>query len=119
MRNVISTIKNLISLFEPYCEDRRAVAELNAMIEDDSKRHLGHALFDRIRTKTVVAEQRREERLIAEYLFEEVCAGTLYNLSDALDPFDPDVPFEIVPSAFLFARSVGVPDHEVVRAIMR
>ena len=39
-----------------------------------------HALFDRIRQKTLVAERAGESDLAAQYLFEEICAKTLYNL---------------------------------------
>jgi hypothetical protein len=118
MPNVVSAIKNLISLFEPHCDDRTTIAELQVMLQDTAKRQRGHDLFDRIRKKTLLAENGREERLIAQYLFEEVCAKTLYNLGHPPAPFDPDVPFRVVPSAFLFARATGLPDDEVVRAIM-
>ena len=65
----------------------------------------GHDLFQRIRKTTIAAERAHEQRLVAQYLFEEVCAKTLYNLSGEPAPFDPDVPFRIVPNAILFARS--------------
>ena len=93
------------------------MGEINALIENRAKRS-GHDLFDRIRKKTLAAERGREERLIAQYQFEEACAKTLYNLSGQPAPFDPDVPFRIVPSAFVFARTMDIPDVEVVRAIM-
>jgi len=81
MPNVISAIKNLITLFQPYCQDQTTMGELNSLIEDRSKRRRGHDLFDRIRVKTLAAERQREERLVAQYSFEEACAKTLYNLS--------------------------------------
>jgi hypothetical protein len=76
----------------------------------------GHDLFQRIRKTTIAAERAHEQRLVAQYLFEEVCAKTLYNLSGEPAPFDPDVPFRIVPNAILFARTVDVPDLEALRA---
>jgi hypothetical protein len=56
--------------------------------------------------------------LEAQYQFEEVCAKTLYNLGRNPAPFDPDVPFRIVPAAFAFARLVNISDAEVVNMII-
>jgi len=100
----MSAMKSLISLFQAHCENQTTMAELIALIEDKSKRRRGHDLFQRIRKKTLAAERSHEQRLEAQYLFEEVCAKTLYNLSGGSAPFDPDVPFRIVLNAILFAR---------------
>jgi len=78
----------------------------------------GHDLFDRIRNKTLSAERKGEHVLEAQYLFEEACAKTLYNLSGEPAPFDRDVPFKIIPTAFGLARSLNIDDSEVVRTIM-
>jgi hypothetical protein len=77
----------------------------------------GHDLFDRIRRKTLVAERNADARGLAQYLFEEVCAKTLYNLAGASAPFDPDSPYWIVPNAFALARRLGFPDSDVVSIV--
>jgi hypothetical protein len=41
----------------------------------------GHDLLDRIRNETLHAERKPDQLRSAQYLFEEVCAKTLYNLS--------------------------------------
>lgn len=45
-------------------------------------------------------------------------AKTLYNLSGEPAPFDRDVPFKVVPNAFVLARRLKVSDTEIVRIIM-
>ena len=52
-----------------------------------------HALFRSIRTKTLEAERTKDAVLTAQYLFEEICAKTLYNMSISSAPFDPDSPY--------------------------
>jgi hypothetical protein len=118
MANIIGAMKGLITLFRPHCQDQTTLDELTTLIEDKAKWRRGHDLFGRIRKKMLAADRAHDQRLIAQYAFEEVCAKTLYNLSGEPGPFDRDVPFRIVPNAILFGRALDVPDLEVVRAIM-
>jgi hypothetical protein len=76
-----------------------------------------HRLFDRIRAKTLKAERAGDRTLICQYLFEEICAKTLYNLSGESAPYDADSPYWVVPNAVALARTKGVPDAEVVGII--
>lgn len=66
------------------------------------------------------AERAGEEPLKTKYLFEEVCAKTLYNLSrqSAPGPFDPDAPFRVVPNAFDLGRRLNIDDSAIVRIII-
>jgi hypothetical protein len=120
MANVCAAIRALITVFEPHCADCSTLRELTELIDDGSKRWTGHDLFHRIRLKTLSAARRGDRLLEAQYEFEEVCAKTLYNLSGRgrSAPFDADVPFRIVPSAFAFARVLEISDSEIVQAIV-
>ena len=55
--------------------------------------------------------------LEAQYIFEEVCAKTLYNLANAAAPFDADSPYWIVPNAIALARLLNIDDAEVLRVV--
>ena len=107
----------LIELFAGRCKDRETLDELAKMVADHAQWTKGHALFDRIRQKTLLAERGRDYALGAQYLFEEICAKTLYNLSGSSAPFDADSPYWIVPNAFTLARRIGVDDSEVLSVV--
>ena len=87
------------------------------MAADHSRWSKAHGLFDRIRRKTLVAERAGDQTLTAQYLFEEICAKTLYNLSGSSAPFDADSPYWIVPNAFALARRIGVEASEVLAVV--
>lgn len=63
----------------------------------------GHELHRRIREKTQSAERSGDLLGEAQYTFEECCAKTFYNLSDAMVPFSEDTPFWIIPQGFRLA----------------
>jgi hypothetical protein len=117
MANVVQAIQNLVGLFKPHCADTTTLDELLDLAADHTHRHRGHDLFYRIRKKTGRAHAHGYGTLEAQYQFEEVCAKTLYNLGHNPAPFDPDVPFRIIPAAFTFARLVKIGDAEIVSAI--
>lgn len=118
MANVISAIQGLISVFKPHCADCSTLNELAEVVSDRSRWRKCHDLFHRIREKTLAAERTADHVLKAQYLFEEACAKTLYNLSGEPAPFDRDAPFQIVPDAFELARRLNIGDPEVVRTII-
>jgi hypothetical protein len=118
MGNVVSTIRGLIEVFKPHCADCSTLNELAEFAADRSQWRRAHDLFDRIRKKTLSVERTADQLLVAQYLFEEACAKTLYNLSGEPAPFDPDVPFKIVPNALALARRFNISDTEILRVIM-
>ena len=118
MPSVISAIQGLITVFKPHCADCSTLNELAGVASDRSRWRKCHDLFHRIRQKTLAAERTTDHVLKAQYLFEEACAKTLYNLSGEPAPFDRDAPFQIVPDAFELARRLNIGDTEVVRTIM-
>ena len=110
---IVDDITQLITLFAPRCSDRATLDELLAMAADHHEWQKGHDLFDRIRGKTLAAERANDISRVAQYLFEEVCAKTLYNMSYPRGPFDADSPYWIIPNALKFARALGARDSDV------
>lgn len=78
-----------------------------------------HSLFYRIRKKTLAADKEGDPILQCQYLLEEICAKTIYNLSGQPAPFDPDSPYWIIPNAIALACQLGLDDKEVVDLIVR
>src|SRR5688572_27969581 len=107
----------LLRLLAPHCRDRATADELMAMLADHQKWPKAHDLFNRIRAKALVAARSADRTLECQYLFEEICAKTLYNLSRSSAPFDSDSPYWIIPNALAFARRVGVADSQVIKVV--
>lgn len=114
---LLKDISGFIRLFAPYCRDRETLDQLHRMLGNRGKWAKAHDLFDHIRNKTLKAERAKNHVLICQYLFEEICAKNLYNLSGKSAPFDADSPYWIIPNAISFARAVGVADAEIVNII--
>ena len=114
---VLDDMDSLIRLFERHVSDRVTLDELRRMIGDRHSWPKGHDLFRRIRAKTLEAERAGDRKLSCQYLFEEICAKTLYNMSGERAPFDPESPYWIIPNALTLARTVGVADGEVIDII--
>jgi hypothetical protein len=116
---VTAAIQNLIEVLSPQCSDRDTLNELREMVlQSRGEWQKAHQLFHRIRQKTLIAERSADARLEAQFLFEEACAKTLYNLSGGAAPFDAHVPFSVVQNAFTLGRQLGIEDFEIVQAIM-
>ena len=107
----------LVELFAAHVPDRSTLDELHRIISDRNSRHQAHDLFQRIRRKTLDASQRGDKCAECQYLFEEVCAKTLYNLTPTSRPFDPDSPYWIVPNALTLARRLGIEEANITRIV--
>jgi hypothetical protein len=114
---VLDDMDGLIRLFSPHCRDRATLDELHQMIGSRDLWPRAHDLFDRIRAKTLKAERAGDDTRACQYLFEEICAKTLYNLSGESAPFDADSPYWIIPNAIAFARRIGIVDNEVIGVV--
>lgn len=113
----LEQIKKLIELFATHVEDRSTLEELHSMLSDNRSWHKAHDLFDRIRRKTLAAERRNDARADCQYLFEESCAKTLYNLADTNAPFDSDSPYWVVPNALSLARRLKIDESEITKIV--
>lgn len=115
-QSMISQMLRLVEVFAARVEDRSTLDELHRMIGDDSSWHRAHDLFDRIRDKTLAAD-RSDAQASTQYCFEEVCAKTLYNLTDTDAPFDEDAPYWVVPGALSLARRLGIDETEIINIV--
>ena len=116
--NVLFAIRNLASLFITRSEEPTTLETLIAYTNDRGRWEKAHGLFDQIRSKTNKASKHGNETLEAQYLFEEVCAKTIYNLGRYSAPFDPDSPYWVVPNALRAGELMGFSDSEILDQIM-
>jgi hypothetical protein len=118
-------IQEMVRFFLPRCSDRSTLQELDAMASDDEQWRHAHALFSRIRDKTLRADAAKDRLLQHQYSFEEICAKTMYNMSGHVPdeefpyPFDNDSPFWVIPLAVGFASALGVEDPCSVSSLLR
>lgn len=118
-------IREMVQFFLPRCADQTTLRDLDDMAADDRKWRYAHALFSRIRDKTIRADTAKDALLQHQYGVEETCAKTLYNMSGHVPggewpyPFDDDSPFWVLPLAVGFARALGVDDPYSVSSLLR
>ncbi len=80
-------------------------------------------LFGRIRDKTLQASAAHDRRLETQYLFEEICAKTMYNMAGHVlgpgwpAPFDHDSPSWVFRNAVELAQELGITDLSSVTAL--
>jgi hypothetical protein len=120
-------ILEMVQFFLPHCADQSTLCELESMASDDRQWRYAHALFSRIRDKTLRANEAKDRLLQNQYSFEEICAKTLFNMSGHYDPgckefpapFDDDSAFWVIPIAVGFARALGIADPFSVSLLLR
>lgn len=110
-------LHGLVHLFADRCEEKSTIEELRELLSDEDRWVEAYSLFDRIRRKTLDAEKDENWLLAHQYVFEEICAKTIFNLTNPDAPFDADSPFFVIPIALSFARALGIADEEVIRII--
>lgn len=113
---MVSQIRQLLDVVASGVSDRETIDELFRVIDDRRRWKEARDLFSRIRDKTLRADASGDQKLIAQYCFEEICAKSIYNQSGDSAPFDPDSPFWVVPLALHAARELGI-DRERVLAV--
>lgn len=114
---LLDEMKRLIQVFAARTRDRTTLDALHDMIGDGRAWREAHALFLRIRQKTLAAEKSKDEIASCQYLFEEACAKTLHNMCGESEPFDADSPYWIVPNALSLARRMGIAESEIARIV--
>ena len=115
-------IQEMVRFFLPRCSDKSTLGELDKMASDDRQWRYAHALFSRIRDKTLRADATNDRVLQVQYSFEEICAKTLFNMSPdggPPPPFDDDAPFWVIPIALGFATALGVDDPYRVSSLLQ
>lgn len=114
--DIIRAIRELCKFFAERCEDRATLDTLAQAAADPSKWPNGRHLFEFARSKAR-KNVHGDAKLESQFLFEEICGKTLYNLSGQPAPFDADSPFWIVPNALKLARQLGVEEREITRIV--
>ena len=115
---MIPTIRQLLELIATRVSDRETIDELFGLIDNRRRWIEAHALFMRIRDKTLRADESGDEKLAAQYCFEEICAKSIYNESHGEMPFDSDSPFWVLPIALDTARVLGIDRERVLKTVM-
>jgi hypothetical protein len=106
--DIVAALRDLLLLFESRCADKTTLGRLIELVDDRAEWQEAHGLFSEIRRKTLLAERRRDKLALSQYAFEEICAKTLYNISNSSAPFDPDSPFWVLPLAIRLGRQLGI-----------
>jgi len=114
---ITEDMSRLLELFSSSCTERESFDWLKNAVTNRAKWHEAHGVFNDIRRKTLKSERTGNGSLAVQYLFEEICAKILYNLSGASAPFDSDSPCWLVPNAIAFARRVGIAEAAVLACI--
>ncbi len=65
-------IQEMVRFFMPRCSDPSTLRELDSMASDDQQWRYAHALFRRIRAKTLRADGAKNNLLQHQYSFEEI-----------------------------------------------
>jgi hypothetical protein len=112
-----SDLARLVELFRSHCQDQETLNWLHRATEDRARWKDAHGVVNHIRTKYLKAEKRGDEILMAQYIFEEVCAKTIYNMSGMPAPFDADSPYWVVPNAISLARELGLGESSVIECL--
>jgi hypothetical protein len=114
---ILNHMEGLVRLLAPHCDDRSTIDALGTMLTNHQTWSKAHDLFNEIRVKALVADRAADRKRSTQYLFEEICAKTLFNMSGTNAPFDADSPYWIIPNALAFAKCVGVSDAQVIKVI--
>jgi len=89
------------------------------LANDKSQRMGARASFEAIRRKTLAAERRKDQLALAQYAFDEICAKTLYNVTNGPAPYDADSPFWVLPLALELGRTLGVTDPSEISPLLK
>jgi len=116
--NIVDAMTEMLTFFENRCDDRDTLRKLLIMIADRGSWKGAHALFQDIRQKTLKAEKRDDQLGLVQYAFEEICAKTIYNLSDSPAPFDADSAFWVVPLGVALGRQMGLSEPSQITSLL-
>lgn len=101
-------------LFGPHASDPETAARVAALAADPAQWPNAHRLFDEVRRRSLGTSDRLRQ---GQYSFEEICLKTLYNETAAVDPFDSDSAYHVVPCAIGRAWQLGVPIRRVLEIV--
>jgi hypothetical protein len=108
------TIAALLQLFAGRVPDSESNARVLELASEPARWSAGHAVFDEVRRRLLVALDSKDMPRELQHYFEESCCQAIYNATDPPDPFDPGSAFFVAGQAIGLARAVGVPVERVV-----
>ncbi|MDB5341558.1 MAG: hypothetical protein JWN70_7177 [Planctomycetaceae bacterium] len=114
---MVDDIVGLLRLFEASASDRETHRWVLSLATDQALWPDAHRIFNLVRERTLSAIAEQNDVLEAQYMFEEICLKSLYNETDASDPFDSDSPYWIIKCAIDWARQIGLPVEDVITVV--
>lgn len=117
---MITAIRKLCELFMGKCRDTQTlqrIVDICSAVEQrrETERYWEAAqLFEDIRQKY---RKDAGEAEYWQYLFEEKCAKSLFNMPHPPAAYDADSPFYIVPFALVLGRKLGIPDEKILEIV--
>jgi len=114
---MIEDILALLRLFEGHAPDPEAHGWVGDIVAHEKRWPEAHDIFDRVRSRTLEAIERKDRVRACQYYFNEVCLQSVFNQTNTDVPFDPDAPHWIIKNAFQYARAVGIPDDAVIAIV--
>ena len=114
MKLLADQMEQLLALFQPHCRDTETMRELRGLLPEPKDWVKAHYLSTRIRAKAFAAVKQGDLPAEMQFSFEETCAKTLHNLSDAKRPFELDTPYWIIPLALKLAKVLNLNERKVL-----
>lgn len=114
---MIGDIITLLKLFEANVPDKESNKAVLNLVQNNEQWKNAHDLFDKIRKNNLKAIKNKDSIKETQYCFEEVCAQSIYNLTQPADPFDSDSPHWIIKNALSLAYKVGLPAEDVINIV--
>jgi hypothetical protein len=107
----------LLELFEDRVPDPETLAWVKDLTANCDAWELGHDIFDRVRSRNLLAIESGDRVRECQYCFEEVCLQSLYNETYPPAAFDSCSPYWIIKNALILAREIGISIHDVVAVV--
>jgi hypothetical protein len=108
------SIASLLRLFAGRVPDGESNARVSELASEPARWSAGHAVYDEVRRRLLVAMEAQDRPRALQHHFEESCCQALYNAVEPPDPFDPGSAFFVAAQAIGLARAVAVPVEEVI-----
>jgi hypothetical protein len=77
----------------------------------------GHAVFDEVRRRLLVASKARDQAREWQYHFEESCCKARYHATEPPDPLDPSSAFFVVVQAMGMTRAFKIPLEPIAEVV--
>jgi hypothetical protein len=110
-------ILGLLGLFSGRVPDPETHGWVLRLASDRDTWPQAHKVFNKVRQRTLTAIDAKDSRRECQYMFEEVCLQSLYNETNAVDPFDFCSPYWVIKNALCLAQALGIATDEVVAVV--